>query len=475
MGLLAFFLDPTKKEHGLGDLMIRSLLEAAKSELVSHDFGSVTNVDTEVATENRKRLDIVIDAPEFVLGIENKLFASAECNPFEDYSQHLAAMGRETAEGILLCLKEEKPETDLHGFRVVTYDDFFSALEPSLGKRLAEADQRYLAYLIDFITTIRNLKAAKPMDIHLQKFLSEQGHEQTSVEFYLRMKQFAWDLRVKTKEVAKTMEVPLCFKGPFYWNSLLDAEPGSETELYDVVYCEARMWGGTKLRFEASVGLSRGWQIEPLNQTDRSRNGILQAWLKSKGMSCSEEGICAKFAFDVGYPQVVAEYKRLMETIAVGLAYREVISDLVRESPDRMLDDCEGVHSRFALKEWDEFPELRSSRDWTTSHRTLLFEFKRGFDCLSLSLIFGPGADADGLRKRLIKLASGNERLFRGCEAKLLDDYTVLYRSEFLPKQILLELDERACTRELKKRWKSFVEDELPLLRKAISDALRSR
>ena len=79
--VLAFYLQPTN-EHGLQDLLLKSILEIVNSKDDSYYSESV-NVETEAFIENAS-LDILVRGETFVLGIENKINAELY-NPLHLY------------------------------------------------------------------------------------------------------------------------------------------------------------------------------------------------------------------------------------------------------------------------------------------------------------------------------------------------------------------------------------------------------
>ncbi|MBU6399697.1 MAG: PD-(D/E)XK nuclease family protein, partial [Verrucomicrobia bacterium] len=169
--VLAFFLDPSE-EHGLGDLALRSLLDAAGEGVHAKGLSGAT-VDTgrEQPTKDRKRLDIVVSADTFVLGIENKVDARVQ-NPFQEYWDHLRSVaepGRETV-GVLLHLHDLRAAEDIGHFKAVPYAEFFKALRQNLGQSVSGAASRHLVYLLDFIATLENLNLGTRMDPQLLKF-----------------------------------------------------------------------------------------------------------------------------------------------------------------------------------------------------------------------------------------------------------------------------------------------------------------
>lgn len=98
--LLAFYLNPTAP-HGLGDLVLRSLLKCVG---FTEDFelSLVEPPHREETTANRNRIDLVLVGPSWVAAIENKI-GHAQVNPFEDYEQHLVERypGREALRIVL--------------------------------------------------------------------------------------------------------------------------------------------------------------------------------------------------------------------------------------------------------------------------------------------------------------------------------------------------------------------------------------
>ena len=95
--ILAFLLC-SEEEHGLGDLWARSLMAAAAES--DERFGleamrvSPTSCTTEVVTANVKRnlrIDVVVESPDFVVGVENKIGASLY-NDLEAYAGQVRDM-----------------------------------------------------------------------------------------------------------------------------------------------------------------------------------------------------------------------------------------------------------------------------------------------------------------------------------------------------------------------------------------------
>ena len=70
--ILAFYLQPMN-EHGFGTLFL-DVLSTLINEGIAID-GQGVDVRREEITGNRKRLDLVIESDNYIIGIENKIYA----------------------------------------------------------------------------------------------------------------------------------------------------------------------------------------------------------------------------------------------------------------------------------------------------------------------------------------------------------------------------------------------------------------
>lgn len=129
---LAQLLDPSGS-HGQGDLFLKPFLEKLG---ITFDFRTLQNVKVglEKLTDEGRRIDIVIDSSQAIVGIENKPWAGYQARQLQDYADHLAkiAKGRSWT---LVCLDNAEPsessicrqnrkEYEAKGqFAHLTYDD----------------------------------------------------------------------------------------------------------------------------------------------------------------------------------------------------------------------------------------------------------------------------------------------------------------------------------------------------------------
>lgn len=150
--ILAFYLDPNE-EHGLHDLMLKSISQAAGLD-ISVLGSSDIEVQTEYATEKGNRIDIVVFANNFILGIENKVNAPLD-NELSDYAKTLDELA---ADGELDCYKlvlSKNPTKPTHGFISLRYTDLIQTLRHNIGAYTDYANSKYLLFLLDFMKNIQ--------------------------------------------------------------------------------------------------------------------------------------------------------------------------------------------------------------------------------------------------------------------------------------------------------------------------------
>jgi hypothetical protein len=164
--ILSFFLKPIN-EHGLNDLFIRSLLDIIAKERNIRFINRQIQVETEVQTEEGKRLDILILSPDFIIGIENKIYASLY-NPLDTYKKLIDTKAKkripeENIFKVVLSIKRITDQNELkkikeNNFVKIYYSDFFEKLKNNVGYYITQANQKYLTFMYDFIQTIENME-----------------------------------------------------------------------------------------------------------------------------------------------------------------------------------------------------------------------------------------------------------------------------------------------------------------------------
>ena len=167
--ILQFFFQ-TNEAHNMGDLFIQALLKTV-GENISNSI-LVNEVVREQPTPSGKRLDIVITTDDYVVGIENKIYAVLT-NDLGDYSNYLQSIlaGRKLKK-IVLSLH---PIATYSGFVNITYKELFNSVDSLMGNYWQGSNRKYLDYLNDFMQNIRRLEGASSMDNELISFINDNN------------------------------------------------------------------------------------------------------------------------------------------------------------------------------------------------------------------------------------------------------------------------------------------------------------
>ncbi len=148
--LLAFFLD-VHEIHGFGDLVLRSLNEAAG--LSSDDIDLIATPQREVQTTDEKRIDILFEGERYVTMIENKIRHWA-ANPFDSYDAYLNEnYHNKRINRVLLSIRKETPP---QGWISLTYKSLLTRIRENLGDYVIK--NPYSKWLILFREFILNIE-----------------------------------------------------------------------------------------------------------------------------------------------------------------------------------------------------------------------------------------------------------------------------------------------------------------------------
>ena len=174
--ILSFYFDPSA-EHGMKDLLIQSFLDCAEFDKESlHEEYTTAKIDREVATKNNKRLDILIELDNLVIGIENKIWADLY-NPLEEYDTLIAETAKDRKQvKVVLSINIVQKSSLSNGFINITYQNWIDQIQKVMGKYLLDANPKYLNYFFDFIKTIQRLGGKCMQNKEVNDFF-KQHHE----------------------------------------------------------------------------------------------------------------------------------------------------------------------------------------------------------------------------------------------------------------------------------------------------------
>ena len=116
--LIALLLEPNGA-HGQREVFLEKFVETLRERLrkrgVESPMGNVgeignAKVETEHSTDKGRRIDILIDLPNFVIGIENKMWAGDQKDQLKDYGEYLVNKGKDYLLIFLTCDGREPSE-----------------------------------------------------------------------------------------------------------------------------------------------------------------------------------------------------------------------------------------------------------------------------------------------------------------------------------------------------------------------------
>ena len=300
--ILAYFLDPGET-HGFGSLALKALLVAAGSRESEDRESTVHDVETEVLTEAGNRIDIVVKTDDHIIGIENKVFATAD-NPFADYTEYLEKQAEKQALTVLKILLSLGPRDAPEGWVLITYDDLFSKTLPRFAN--AASDLKQLTIFLDFVTTIRNLtKESRPMNQELLTLLKDDAverflHEILGAKKTLREKVERLDGMIRPSDIP-------------YWKW----RPTDKIQDFLGATFDVR----EGLKIEASAMVSpNGWEVS-VRATKKGQSGHVEHLLdelRIETVAHKEEGrrLVKTFAFDDDEQCVAEQLSRLAGKLA---------------------------------------------------------------------------------------------------------------------------------------------------------------
>lgn len=167
--IYAFFLRPNEA-HGFGKMFLEALLNAVGAEGVLSEINLESlSVGREVTTDKGNRIDLLVNAGDVSLIIENKIYHHSEYNPFEDYWSHVL---NKKKIGIIISL--HGTGKNHNEFRSITHREFMHEVVKLLPSYSDSASPKFLIYLHDLFQDIDSLYPMhNPENIEAVKFFIE--------------------------------------------------------------------------------------------------------------------------------------------------------------------------------------------------------------------------------------------------------------------------------------------------------------
>lgn len=164
--ILEFFFQPNNN-HGFKDLWFEALCQVANCKCKQGDALDMKTKTEEYTVyahqeeDKHNKIDIVLKTPSLVVTIENKIEATLEKNPLNVYKEHITnKYSTLDKKFIVLTAKNlstrDREKANKEGFTVIQYKNLFDKIRKLLGTYVSKGDQKYLAYMLDFIKTVEN-------------------------------------------------------------------------------------------------------------------------------------------------------------------------------------------------------------------------------------------------------------------------------------------------------------------------------
>lgn len=174
-----FILNP--KVNGIGNNPLQSLIDLTKNHYNLCDYEFVSS-ETEVSTDNQKRIDILLKYNGLWIAIENKIDSLENCEQTNEYFKYIEKTKSEN-EVVYIYLKPNynKSLPINKNFIVVTYNDFINEL-----KKINESDYNDIIkfkYLNEFIISGGRFMRNEEIEITESiKFYAKEFDRITAIE-----------------------------------------------------------------------------------------------------------------------------------------------------------------------------------------------------------------------------------------------------------------------------------------------------
>lgn len=160
---LGYLLDPNK--NGLGIAPLNALLLAGRFERISENVDTKEiKVYTEYVFDNSRRIDIFIETPEYLIGIENKIWSDEQVDQTKDYTESLnkIAGAPEKVRCIYLYPEQNKNVHPVERFHAVTYGELYNELQRISTKDVVSREQWILNEFIKYVEEYLMIKNEYP-------------------------------------------------------------------------------------------------------------------------------------------------------------------------------------------------------------------------------------------------------------------------------------------------------------------------
>ncbi|WP_136254465.1 PD-(D/E)XK nuclease family protein [Onishia niordana] len=173
--LLAFFLDPDA-EHGFADEVLAAVLDCLPESAQPPEEARylAQSPRREWGTSHQKRLDLVLESDQWVLGLENKIHHTL-ANDFDHYASELAArMASNEGKRLIRVLLSPDGNTPDSGWIGITYAQLLKQLNDRVGQLFASQPMnKWLIFLREFVIHLETTTMTTTVTDDQQAFVLE--------------------------------------------------------------------------------------------------------------------------------------------------------------------------------------------------------------------------------------------------------------------------------------------------------------
>lgn len=192
--LLSFFLN-SANHHGLGDSFFKGLEVAIAKDKMLPDLGELESVETEVVTQNGKRIDLVVETENALILIECKIYHHQN-NPFDEYTafgnNRISKPNQDSAPKklikLVLCLSGKiSPDLTDKDWKGLSYNDLVQHIEQNLSITILNNPyNKWALFAREFLLHLKGLNTMTKINENEINFLTENldGFAQLSDYIY---------------------------------------------------------------------------------------------------------------------------------------------------------------------------------------------------------------------------------------------------------------------------------------------------
>lgn len=266
--ILAFYLQSTN-QHNFGNLLFRALMQLVDRDVQGEYAVTARREDV---TAGNKRIDLVLETSEFVIGIENKIYHQLN-NDLGIYHNHLKTLANgRTLYAFVLGLHSVKLPAESY-FKSISYQQLFTSFENLWQIENHANSDKYTGFFHDFSETILHLSRGTTMNAERLAFF--QSNQQQIQELLNETKVLRNEMRTKLTQLAALIQpedTPKKLKQG-YWSP--------DNELFEILHYEIVLNDQASLQIDIMLNL-QGWQMQFFNR--RGDKASTQTWIDQRNI-----------------------------------------------------------------------------------------------------------------------------------------------------------------------------------------------